>query len=178
MDTLNDIEIVVRVLSTETNFNACEIQSIDELKIFAEKAKFPSHALIMKKSRYDFSDIRKGISTWEAMSEQFNEMRIRHGSVFVETDMRAMCNPTRMSVIEKATQRLADKIKLVCPICNTPGLGITAVKEGLPCELCGKPTHSIISHIYECQKCEYSNEVRYPNQKETENPMYCNFCNP
>lgn len=178
LDKKNKLEIFVRILSTETNFNAREISDKQELKEFSYKAKFPSHALIIRKSKDDRDGIIKGITSWEVISEKFDEYSAKYGSAYVETDMRAMYNPTRMNVIEKATQKLADKIKSVCPICDTPGLGITAVKEGLPCSLCQHPTRSILSHLYECQTCDYVNEVKFPNQKETEEPMYCDFCNP
>ncbi len=178
LDKKNNLEIFVRILSTETNFNASEIKSKQELKEFSYKVKFPSHALIIKKSKDDFSEITKGINSWEVISEKYEEFISNYGSAYIETDMRAMFNPTRMQVIEKATQKLAEKIKSVCPDCKTPGLGITTVKEGLPCNLCYHPTRSIISHLYECEKCEYVKEVKFPNQKETEDPMYCDYCNP
>lgn len=178
IDKINDLEIIVRILSTETNFNASEIYSKEELKTFAYKAKFPSHALIIKKSKNDFDDMLKGIANWDVLSKKCEELIKKFGCAYVETDMRAMYNPTRMSVIETLTQKLAAKIKSSCPNCERPGLGITSIKEGLPCSLCGKPTRSIKSHLYECEKCDYVNEVLFPNQKETEDPMYCDYCNP
>lgn len=178
IDKKNDLEIYVRVLTTETNFNAAEIKTKVELKDFASKAKFSSHALILKKSKDDFLNITKGITNWEVLSNTFNELVTVNGSAYIETDMRAMYNPTRMSAIEKATEKLVAKIKTSCPDCNTPGLGITAIKEGLPCSLCSRPTKSILSYVYECQKCDFSKEDKFPNQKETEEPMFCDFCNP
>lgn len=178
IDKKNDLEIIVRILSTETNFNATEIYSKEELKTFAYKAQFPSHALIIKKSKNDFEGILKGISSWDIISTKCEELIKMFGSAYVETDMRAMYNPTRMKVIEKTTQKLVAKIKSCCPHCARPGFGITAIKEGLPCSLCGNPTQSIKSHLYECEKCSYTDEVLFPNEKETEDPMYCNHCNP
>lgn len=178
LDKKNNLEIFVRILSTDTNFNAAEIRSKQELKEFCYKVKFPSHALIIKKSKDDFTDILKGITSWEIVSTKFDEMISAHGSAYIETDMRAMHNPTRMNLIEKTGRKLADKINTVCPKCNTPGLGITSVKEGLPCNLCRNPTHSIISHLHECQQCDFIKEIMYPNEKETEDPMYCDYCNP
>ncbi|RTY96888.1 hypothetical protein EKL98_16285, partial [Flavobacterium bomense] len=97
---------------------------------------------------------------------------------YIETDMRAMYNPTRMKVIEKAAFKLVDKIKSLCPKCRTPGFGIIDRREGLPCQQCHFPTRSTLSHIYSCQKCSYKKEEKYPNGKQTEDPMYCDICNP
>lgn len=178
IDKKNDIEIFTRILATETNFNASEIYTKSELKEFAQKSLFPSHALILKKDKNDFDHMIKGITDWKLLSETFDKLKQQHGHAYVETDMRAMYNPSRMMVIEKATHQLVKKIKSCCPQCLTPGLGITSIKEGLPCNLCNFPTRSILSYLYECQKCDFSKEEKYPHQKETEDPMYCDFCNP
>jgi len=178
IDKKNNLEIFTRILTTDTNFNASEIRTKADLKEFALQAKFPSHGLILKKSKHDFSDLKKGITNWKVLSDTFEEFVDLNGSAYVETDMRAMYNPTRMEVIEKTTHKLVSKINSTCPSCNTPGLGITGIKEGLPCNLCNMPTRSILSYIYECQQCNFVKEEKYPNQKETEDPMYCDFCNP
>jgi hypothetical protein len=100
------------------------------------------------------------------------------GTAYIETDMRAMYNPTRMNIIERAAEKLIKKIKNHCPVCNMPGFGITDAKEGLPCVICSFPTRSTISYIYSCQKCSYQKEEKYPKGKQTEDPMYCDYCNP
>ena len=40
---------------------------------------------------------------------------------FIETDMRAFKNPTRMEAIEKATENLIENIQSECPKCQSPG---------------------------------------------------------
>ena len=178
IDKKNNLEIIVRELSLETNFNGSVITNKKELDEFAEKIKFPSHGLIIRKADTDFSEIEKGITNKNKLIETYNHFAKLYGSVYVETDMRAMYNPTRMTVIETATVKLANKINTLCPDCNTPGFGITAAKQGLPCELCHFPTRSTLSYIYICQKCSYSKEEKYPNEKYFEDPMYCDICNP
>jgi hypothetical protein len=102
----------------------------------------------------------------------------KYGTAYVETDMRAMFNPSRMKIIEKATLKLVEKIKSVCPKCATPGFGIVDRKEGLPCSQCYFPTRSTLSYSYNCQKCNCTKVVEFPNGKLTEDPMYCDICNP
>lgn len=177
-DTRNHIEVFTRCLSTETNFNAREIFTRAELMEFATAAGFPEHALIIKPAKNQFEGMVKGIHSWTALLEIFENMKARQASVYVETDMRAMYNPMRMACIEKTARRLLDKIKSCCPICEFPGFGMTALREGLPCELCQTPTRSPKSYIYECVHCEHVKEDVYPQGKKFESPMYCDNCNP
>lgn len=178
IDTKNNLEVIVRELSTSTNFNGRQIQTQNELFEFAEQVGFPAHGLILRKSKDESTDIHKGIAEREILQESFNYFFSKYNSVYAETDMRAMYNPTRMSVIEQATQKLVQKIKSTCPQCQTPGFGITDAKKGLECNLCGSPTNSTLSYIYVCQRCKFKKEEMYPNKKTTEDPMYCDYCNP
>ena len=178
IDKKNNLEITARELSLETNFSGSEINSEKKLKEFAHHAKFPDHGLIIRQSQNDYINIKKGITDWETLLKEFYFFSKKNESVYVETDMRAMFNPTRMKVIEKVTHKLVAKIKSCCPQCNTPGFSITDVKGGLPCVLCASPTRSTLSYIYTCQKCNFNKEEKYPHGKFKEEPMYCDSCNP
>lgn len=178
IDKKNNLEIIARELSMNTNFNGSVISSKKELDEFAERVKFPSHGLIVRKDENDFVEIEKGITDWEKLTEVYHHLIKQHGSVYVETDMRAMYNPTRMSVIENVAKKLAEKINSLCPSCSIPGFGVTDGKRGLPCQYCNFPTRTTLSYIYSCQKCSYTQEEKYPNNKHFEDPMYCDICNP
>ncbi|WP_088324525.1 DUF6671 family protein [Polaribacter tangerinus] len=178
IDQKNNLEISVKELSTNTNFNAAEVTSEKELREFATLAKFPSHGLILRKSKDHFSNIYKGITSKEKLLEVFYKLLHKFGKVYVETDMRAMYNPSRMKVIESATKKLINKIKTCCPACNTPGFEIVGSKKGLPCSCCNAPTQSTLSYLYSCKKCNFTKEEMYPRQKTTEDPTYCEYCNP
>lgn len=178
MDKKNGLEIMVRELSTETNFNASEIYTEIELTAFAVKANFPSHGLILRKSKDDYEKTVKGITNEDQLNKTFHEFIAHCGTAYVETDMRAMYNPTRMKVIARATHKLAEKINTLCPVCKTPGFGITNAQKGLPCEACHLPTQSTLAHIYSCAKCTHTEAKRFPHGKQIENPMYCDNCNP
>ena len=178
IDKKNNLEIIVRELSTETNFNCAEINSEKQLYEFSKRIKFPTHGLIIKKAKDDFGEIVKGITNSEKLNSTFQYFISKYGMAYVETDMRAMYNPTRMKVIESATLKLACKINTLCPNCAIPGFGITDSNQGLPCELCNFPTRSTLSYIHTCQKCNYKKEEKYPEGKQTEDPMYCDICNP
>jgi hypothetical protein len=178
IDLENSIEVVVREISLETNFNGSQISSMEELQEFCENAIFPSHGLILRKAKDDFAGLAKGICAWEELLVVFNSLLELHGSAYVETDMRALYNPTRMAVIEKAARKLAAKAQSKCPECLNPGFGITEARQGLPCKWCGSPTRSTLSVMYVCSKCKHQKEEMFPNKKEAEDPMYCDYCNP
>jgi hypothetical protein len=174
-DRLYDLEIVARETSTDTNFGGTSVRNEEELLDFAGRHFFPSHALILRASKDDREKIAKGITDPDTLIRHFRQLGAGNGSAFVETDMRAMYNPTRMSVIEKVTQKLVDKIRSLCPRCTCPGLGITQAIPGLACERCGWPTRSIKTYIYHCQRCGYREQREVPGR---EKPQYCDYCNP
>ena len=178
IDKKNNLEIIERELSLKTNFNGSEIKAEKELTEFANSVKFPSHALILRKAKEDYTEIIKGINNWQTLNETFQILVTRYGSAYAETDMRALYNPTRMEVIETAAKKLIKKINSLCPDCDTPGFEIKDAIKGLPCSLCGLPTRSTLSHIYECKKCGFRKEVKFPFNITQEDPTYCDFCNP
>jgi hypothetical protein len=178
IDRKNDLEIIVRELSTETNYNEREIETEKELFDFAKLVKFPSHGLILCKSKNDMSAMSKGITDEIQLKKAFKRLMDKSHSIYAATDMRAMFNPSRMAVIENAAKKLAVKVNSCCPQCDIPGFGVTDAKKGLACGLCGSPTNSTLSFIYACQKCGFTKEDMYPHQKTTEDPTYCDYCNP
>jgi hypothetical protein len=178
IDKKNGLEITVREVSTKTNYNAKEVSSEEDLLAFAQSALFPGHGLILKDKKEGYTAIAKGIVDAKELLETFRQYMATYGSVYVETDMRAHLNPSRMEVIEETTKKLIAKIKTTCQRCQTPGFGIKEATPGLPCENCKAPTKSTLYHVYACQKCSHTHEAYFPNGKQEEDPTYCDRCNP
>jgi hypothetical protein len=178
VDKKNKCEFYERVISFQTNSDASFINSIDALKQFAKKALFPSHGLILRKSKDDYSQIEYVISSWKKLYRVYNSFKSDHETVWVETDMRANKNPTRNEVILQVTTKLIQRLQNKCPKCDFPGFGLTKSVAGLICQSCCKPTNSILYHQHTCSKCAHEVAFYYPNNKKTENPMYCDYCNP
>lgn len=178
IDKKNNLEIIARELTTETNFNGKLIHSEGALKTFARELKFPSHGLILRNEIDSTVKITKGIDNWEKLLSEYRAFKKRFNQLYVETDMRAMYNPTRMKIIEQTAEKLITKILSSCPKCFTPGFSITSAQKGLPCESCHFPTESTLYYVYSCKKCEHEEKEYFPRKTKFEDPMYCQICNP
>lgn len=177
-DRKNDWEFLVKTLETTTNYNTWTIRSVEELADILEPAKFPSHALIVKKSASDASHCVKGIQSNTLLEETVQDFLHRYSICQVETDMRAMHNPTRMEVIARLTDLLIDQINTSCPQCDAPGFRISDIIRGLPCAICDHETRGIRAEIYTCSHCLYEEPRKKVGFPEKEDPMYCDYCNP
>jgi len=178
IDKKSGTEIIVQDLTTETNFNAKLFTDRGEVSDFLSECQFPSHALIMRKSQDEYSEIIKGISDETSFYKSLDYFFMNYGQAYIETDMRALMNPLRMSFIGQLTEKLVQKATTYCPKCKCPGFGRTIPIQGLPCNSCGTPTRSILSFLHQCQQCGFSKEETYPFGKMQEEPMYCDRCNP
>ena len=100
----------------------------------------------------------------------------RTGKSFIETDMRAHRNPTRMRVIRRAAVNLIRRYRSLCPACDHPGFWVTDRPLGLPCSWCGGPTNAVRADISSCEGCGH--RVERPVAATTADPGLCNDCNP
>ena len=182
VDKENDLEISGMATTTETNNSHKIVKSFEEAYKFSLEAGFPEHGIVIKvrESSTDQSEIIKGIVTKEKLENAFKYAlrKSDNGEVYIETDMRALYNPTRMKSIEAATRDLVKNIFNYCPECGWPGFKLIDRKKGLPCGWCGYPTELTLSLIYNCNKCGHSEEKFYPNGTEKTDPGNCPYCNP
>lgn len=178
IDRQQGLEIIERELSLQTNLAGETITSENALRTFADKVLFPSHRLILRRDATSTTGLVKGIGDWDTLLTAWRQTMEQHGCAYVETDMRAHHNPTRMKVIERATEKLLEKVHTRCPSCEAPGFGIVRAVKGLPCSLCHQPTQSTLAYVCQCAKCGHEAERRHPHGKTQEDPMYCNYCNP
>lgn len=177
-DHVNQIEVVVRELSLNTNFNGAVFKSWDEVQAFAERCHFPAHGLIVRAGEKDYRSLQKGIQCEKTLKDAVEMCLDLYGQVYVETDMRAYMNPTRMEVIRMATEKLIRKAQSLCPSCQLPGFDVVALQEGLPCSLCHTPTHSILYLVKGCTHCGHFQYDYFPKQQQTAGPETCPRCNP
>ena len=155
-----------------------KIRNWKELSKFARLNKFPTHHLVLRPDDENHPVLHKGISNRIVLEEAFNQAikLSKTKKVFVEHDLRAFANPTRMKNIAKATTDLIQKLKTLCPNCQTPGFQITKIKAGLPCALCGLETRETMERIFTCISCDYE-KSEFVKKKKAD-PAKCDFCNP
>ncbi len=178
LDRKNGLEIHARHLSLETNFSGQEFSSLEELEAFACKVGFPSHGLILRRSKDNSNGILKGITDPDQLRTSAKNLLETQGSGYIETDMRAMFNPSRMKVIQETAELLLQKLNSLCPSCQLPGFAVTTSVPGLPCSLCGTPSSAALAHLLICSHCQHEEKVFFPQGKKTEDPQYCQVCNP
>jgi hypothetical protein len=177
VDSKNDLLIKGRYLTTETNYAQSDIYDLEALQDFILQVKFPSHGIIVKATKNDSTQTLKDIGDKESLEYSVMELIESKYKVHLETDMRAMRNPTRMKAIREATEQLVKNVKSQCPSCQAPGFIVTGQIAGLPCSLCNTPTHSPRAFVYTCSKCSFTEERPHPS-KGSEDPQYCQYCNP
>ena len=182
LDRNHGLEIIGEEFSTDTNHSHMVVKSVEEAFEFGKKIGFPEHGLVVMFSEYPQGnkEVIKGIITEEKLVEAVNFVLKNSptGKAHLETDMRAMYNPTRMNNIAKATQDLVEKINSLCPKCSTPGFKVSKRIQGLPCAICYMPTTLTRAVIYQCQKCGFNQEKPFPNGSKYADPAQCIYCNP
>lgn len=182
IDKENGMEISGIAATTETNYNQKIISNFEEAYTFSLNAGFPEHGIIIKLSsnRNGQIEMIKGITKKSDLEDAVNTaLKHSHDSkIHIETDMRAMYNPTRMKNIEAAAKELVKNIYTLCPKCRWPGFKLIDSKKGLLCSWCGLPTNLRLSDQYSCDKCGYIEEKMFPNGIEKADPGNCQYCNP
>jgi hypothetical protein len=178
IDKMNNWEITAKKVSTDTNLAVEYIETEDQLLDVAARMRFPSQGLILRVDDDQQKKMVKGITHHVELLRTFHDLRKTSQRVYVETDMRALYNPTRMKVIEKVGIELVSRMNTNCEKCSTPGYGPVSTGSGLPCKGCGLPTASTLYLVRQCSACGHSDQQYYPNGIKFEEPQYCTYCNP
>ncbi|MCL5059799.1 MAG: hypothetical protein M1449_04375 [Candidatus Thermoplasmatota archaeon] len=170
---------IAGVAQGKTNFAHALAADWGATEDFARQAGFPEHHLVLCPQGQDDPRIEKGIATWAALEAAFVRARAQsaNGQVFLESDVRAHANPTRMENIRLAAEDLARKLRSPCPACGAPGFWIVERVAGLPCADCCAPTRETRAEIHGCLKCAHR-ETRERVGVEHADPGRCDYCNP
>ncbi|MEN9232038.1 MAG: hypothetical protein Q6L68_14130 [Thermostichus sp. DG02_5_bins_236] len=175
-DPVEGLELVGWAGSSRTNFSHRRVSTLAEALTFAQQVGFPEHGLIALDDPQQPQVIHKGIQDEETLQAIFQELNVHRRGVHLETDMRAMCNPSRMQVIAAATENLIAKARSYCPACGTPGYWRIRSLSGLPCGNCGAPTPLPKAWVYGCLRCSHTHQE--PVEEPWADPAQCAFCNP
>ena len=146
---------------------------------FARQAEFPAHHLVVRPEGENDPRIQKGIAVWAELEAAFARARAQSasGQVFLESDLRAHANPTRMETIRLAAEDLVARLRSLCPACGAPGFWLLERVAGLPCADCGAPTRETRAEVHACLKCA-QRETRERGEPGSADPGRCDYCNP
>ena len=149
------------------------------VEAFARKEGFPAHQMVIRPNNQHDPRITKGIANWNQLREYFDDCQAKSGNskVFVETDLRAFANPTRMQRIGEAAEDLLKRLQSHCPACQHPGYWVVTRKAGLPCGICGTPTSTYLREIRECPSCRHCTTTIRKDLRVAD-PANCPRCNP
>lgn len=146
---------------------------------FAAQLDFPNHGLVLRPQGADDPRVFKDLTDERALQAAFEACRslADNGNVFLETDLRAHANPTRMKLIGEAARDLLVRLQSACPNCRRPGYAVSRRLSGVPCGLCRHPTRLAMSDIWACTSCGHSETRPHPGPQVAD-PRHCEHCNP
>lgn len=155
------------------------VANLEELKLFAQEAGFPSHFLVVRAEASNVPTLHKGLHDFPSLVSAFKAAQAESdaGFVCVENDLRAFANPTRQAVICKAAEDLIQKLQTHCPHCGMPGYRLIRHIPGLPCRVCDKETLVPLKEVWGCGACDFEAQKRI-NHLEKSSPAQCGHCNP
>ncbi len=176
VDQKHGIQICLVERSLLTNFSSRWVGSREELHSFLTSIGFPFHGVIVSDSDTNRKSIYKGLRNLPDVYSAVQSILNNSSRAYIESDMRAMHNPSRMLLLVKLAKKLAYALQSPCPNCLIPGFTHLSNEHGLPCSLCGHPTEQAAWHIYSCQQCQF--QEKYPVADLVADPTYCLTCNP
>ncbi len=181
VDGETGLELTGLDVTVETNFSSASVATLAEAGSFASRVSFPSHGLIVIAAPHDKPEpalgMTKGIVDPTELDRTVARAVQLHGRAWLETDMRAHLNPTRMRSIERATHALARAAHSLCPACARPGYVPIERVFGLPCADCGEPTNKARAEVLACAGCG-QREERPCGGRSHATAFDCPSCNP
>jgi ribosomal protein S27AE len=177
VDQSSDVK-VTGFSSSQAQAYSASISIDDDIEPHLKKALFPSHHLVVRADGPESTTLVKGINTREALNDTLKYFftKSKTGKAFIENDLRAFANPTRMMNIKNATINLVERLKSHCPSCDAPGFWVANRIPGLCCGSCGLATRETLAEVFECKKCKHQEEVKVKNKFADQSK--CDFCNP
>lgn len=184
VDRRDELVISEQLISRSTNYSSCTGADPETISGWLQQVGFPRHALMVRPHQPDTMPtapwLIKGVSSGEAlrvaMAEAVQRSPLRQA--WLETDMRAHCNPTRRIAIRQLAFRLVRRISTCCPACQAPGWGAVGTVPGLPCSCCGLATDLIKLELLGCAVCGLQESRPRRDGRRAADPMHCPYCNP
>ena len=176
--------VVEQAISLRTNYSAMAVGPGIAIQGWLKQVGFPAHAVMVRPHQRAGEPVvpwlAKGVSQGGALAALVKRAAAASsvGQAWLETDMRAHCNPTRMASIRQLAFRLVRRLRQPCPVCTAPGFGLVETTPGLPCSTCGLATRWVMRQVWGCDVCGHRDLRARPDGLQVADPMYCDYCNP
>ena len=184
VDRRDDLVISENLLSRSTNYSSCQAADPAAIAGWLRQVGFPRHALMVRPLQPEMRDsgawLAKGVHDPRQLAVLMAEavQLSPVAQAWLETDMRAHCNPTRRAAIRQLAFRLVRKVASRCPACGAPGWGVVATVAGLPCGVCGLATRLVNDEVFGCVACSHQDSRPRRDGRRAADPMHCDHCNP
>ncbi len=152
----------------------------ESVQAWLTQVRFPSHALMARPADGHPGPCIKAIRSQAELEGALARCAAAspEGRVWLETDMRAHCNPTRMASIRRLGFRLVRRLGRPCPACGAPGWGLQDTLPGLPCSCCGTATALTAQERWGCAACPHTELQPRRDGLQQADPGHCPWCNP
>jgi hypothetical protein len=123
VDLDRQLTVVEQRLDWRTNYGQRQLQPEEDPSAWLKQVGFPSHAVIARPADASLGLWHKGLHSPAALAEALGTCRRAdpEGLAWLETDMRAHHNPTRMRSIRRVGVALVRRLCTPCPSCGAPG---------------------------------------------------------
>jgi hypothetical protein len=174
------LTVVEQRLEWRTNYAQLLLQPGEDPASWLRRVRFPSHGVLARPADPDAGPWHNDLLSPETFSAALTACRSAdpHGRVWLETDMRAHRNPTRMRSIRRLGVALVRRLATPCPACSAPGWGLLDTAPGLPCSMCGTPTDLTATEVWGCQACGHRQPRPRRDGLAAADPGQCPRCNP
>lgn len=180
VDRESGLTLVEQRLEWRTNYAQLLLEPGDDPAPWLRRVRFPSHGVMARPADAAAGPWQKNLGSPAALRAALAACRAADpgGRVWLETDMRAHRNPTRMRSIRKLGIALVRRLATPCPACAAPGWGLLATEPGLPCRSCGTPTELTATEVWGCQGCGHRERRTRRDGLAAADPGQCPWCNP
>lgn len=185
IDREQGLELLEQRLELRTNYSQRLLAPGDDPAPWLAQVGFPRHAVIARPASLTVCAataalLFKGLRTPQELQAALQTCRHAdpQGQVWLETDMRAHHNPTRMASIRRLGFALVRRLRSPCPACGSPGWGVVDRVPGLPCAACGLATALVRHEVLGCAACSHRLHKPRRDGRTAADPAHCATCNP
>lgn len=185
IDREQGMEVLEQRLELRTNYSQRRLGRDDDPSPWLEQVGFPRHGVIARPAAANLQEDReaplfKGLRSAAELEQALMICRAAdpNAEVWLESDMRAHMNPTRMASLRRLGFALVRRLRTPCPSCGGPGWGQIDAEAGLPCSWCGEPTALTRSEIWACPSCGERRSLPRRDGLIKADPGQCSWCNP